>query len=76
MARSTPDAVEIIAAERGRQFDPDITDAFLSPAVQLLVFAAMKPVPLPDALLDCKRQQTPTYTEVPDVAFRWHATTV
>ena len=73
MARSTPDAVEVIAGERGRQFDPDITDAFLSPAVQVLVCAAMKPVPLADALADCKRQRTPVHTEVPDVAFRWHA---
>ena len=76
LARSTPDAVEVIFAERGRQFDPDITDAFLSPAVQLLVCAAMKPLPLPEAIVACKRQQTPTYTEVPDVAFRWHAATV
>ena len=59
MARSTPDAVEVIAAERGRQFDPDITDAFLSPTVQLLVCAAMEPSPLPDAIVACKRQQTP-----------------
>ena len=71
-ARSTTDAVEVIAAERGRQFDPDITDAFLSPTVQLLVCAAMQPSPLPDAIVACKRQQTPVYTEVPDVAFRWH----
>jgi len=76
LARSTPDAVEVIAAERGRQFDPDITDAFLSPAVQLLVCAAMQPAPLPEAIVACKRQQTPTYTDVPDVAFRWHAATV
>jgi HD-GYP domain-containing protein (c-di-GMP phosphodiesterase class II) len=75
-ARSTPDAVEVIFAERGRQFDPDITDAFLSPAVQRLVCAAMKPVPLADSLVDCKRQRTPVHTEVPDVAFRWHAATV
>jgi len=76
MARSAPHAVEVIAAERGRQFDPDITDAFLSPAVQLLVHAAMQPSPLPEAIVACKRQQTPTYTEVPDVAFRWHTVTV
>jgi putative two-component system response regulator len=76
LARSTPDAVEVIAAERGRQFDPAITDAFLSPAVQRLVCAAMKPVPLADSLVDCKRQRTPVHTEVPDVAFRWHAATV
>jgi putative two-component system response regulator len=72
MARSTPDAVEVIWTERGRQFDPDITDTFLSPAVQLRVCAAMQPLPPADVVADCKRQQTPLPTEVPDVAFRWH----
>ena len=72
LARSTPDAVDVIAAERGRQFDPEITDAFLSPAVQLRVHAAMQPMPLPDAIVICKRKEAPVYTEVPDVAFRWH----
>jgi putative two-component system response regulator len=75
-ARSTPDAVKVIAAERGRQFDPDIADAFLSPAVQLLVCAAMQPMPLPDAILACKRQETTVHTEVPDIAFRWHVASV
>jgi len=72
MARSTPDAVEVIAAERGRQFDPELTDVFLSPAVQVAVRAAMQPLPLPDAVLACKRGQTPVRADVPDVAFRWH----
>ena len=76
MARSAPDAIDVIAAERGRQFDPDITDAFLSPAVQLLVRAAMQPSAVRDAIVACKRQGTPAYTEVPDVAFRWHVATV
>jgi putative two-component system response regulator len=72
MARSTPDAVAVIAAERGRQFDPELVDVFLSPAVQLLVCAAMQPLPHADALLACKRRQTPVHVGVPDVAFRWH----
>jgi HD-GYP domain-containing protein (c-di-GMP phosphodiesterase class II) len=71
-ARSTPDAVEVIAAERGRQFDPDLVDTFLSPAVQHLVCAAMHPLPLSDGRPERKRQQTPMRTDVPDVAFRWH----
>jgi putative two-component system response regulator len=75
-ARSTPAALEVIAAERGRQFDPDLTDVFLSPAVQLLVCAAMQPLPLPDVSFASKRQQTPVHTEVPDVAFRWHVAAV
>jgi putative two-component system response regulator len=71
-ARSTPHAVQVIATERGRQFDPDITDVFLSSDVQLSICAAMRPLPLADALVACKRQQSPPQTEVPDVAFRWH----
>jgi HD-GYP domain-containing protein (c-di-GMP phosphodiesterase class II) len=71
-ARGTPDAVEVISGERGRQFDPDIADAFLSPAVQLRVYAAMQPLPSADGIGACKRQQTPVNTDVPDVAFRWH----
>ena len=73
MARSTPDAVQVIAAERGGQFDPDIADVFLSSDVQLRVCAAMRPLPLPEAMRACKRQQSPVYSEAPDVAFRWHA---
>jgi putative two-component system response regulator len=75
MARSTPDAVEVIVTERGRQFDPEITDVFLSPAVQLRVCAAMQPLPQADAIAECKRQQAPAHTEAPDVAFRWHVAT-
>jgi HD-GYP domain-containing protein (c-di-GMP phosphodiesterase class II) len=72
MARSTPDAVDVIAAERGRQFDPELADVFLSPAVQHLVHAAMQPSLLPEPTLVSKRQQTPAQADVPDVAFRWH----
>jgi len=72
MARSTPDAVDVIAAERGRQFDPDLADVFLSPAVQHLVHAAMQPSLLPELALVSKRQQAPIQADVPDVAFRWH----
>jgi putative nucleotidyltransferase with HDIG domain len=72
MARSTPDAVEVIAAERGRQFDPELTDVFLSPAVQQRVHLALQPSLLPELMLASKRQQTPTQADVPDVAFRWH----
>ena len=72
MARSTPDAVDVIAAERGRQFDPELADVFLSPAVQHLVHAAMQPSLLPEPTLVSKRQQAPAQADVPDVAFRWH----
>ena len=74
-ARSTPDAVEVIAAERARQFDSELADVFLSPAVQVLVGAAMSP-PLPQAVLPYNRKparaDVPDVPDVPDVAFRWH----
>jgi HD-GYP domain-containing protein (c-di-GMP phosphodiesterase class II) len=72
VARSAPDAVAVVAAERGQQFDPDLADVFLSPAVQRLVGAAMQPLPLPEPILASERRQTLMHTDVPDVAFRWH----
>jgi len=72
LARSIPDAVEVIAAERGRQFDPELVDVFLSPAVQTSVHVAMQSRSLPDAILACKRKPASVRADVPDVAFRWH----
>jgi putative nucleotidyltransferase with HDIG domain len=69
--RSTPDAVGVIAAERGRQFDPELTDLFLSPAVQAHVDVAMRQPTLPPARLGSKRKHEPARALVPDVAFRW-----
>lgn len=69
-ARGAPAAVEVIAAERGRQFDPELTDLFLSPAVQSRVHAALAPATTatPPAT---KRMLAPASADVPDVAFRW-----
>ena len=69
-ARSAPDAVEVIAAERGRQFDPELTDLFLSPVVQARVHTAMSP-PVARIAFPGKRRPAPTRAHVPDVAFRW-----
>jgi HD-GYP domain-containing protein (c-di-GMP phosphodiesterase class II) len=69
-ARSAPDAVEVIAAERGRQFDPELTDLFLSPAVQARVQAALSPRLDHDAFPG-KRRSIPARADVKDVAFRW-----
>ena len=71
-ARSAPDAVEVITAERGRQFDPELTDLFLSPAVQARVHAALTP-PIASTTLPGKRKPAPARANVPDVAFRWRA---
>ncbi|HEU4720364.1 MAG TPA: HD domain-containing phosphohydrolase [Gemmatimonadaceae bacterium] len=72
-ARSAPAAVEVIAAERGRQFDPELTDLFLSPAVQARVHAAMRPALPARTIVACKRKPSPARAAVPDVAFRWRA---
>jgi putative two-component system response regulator len=69
-ARSTPAAVEVIAAERGRQFDPELTDLFLSSAVQSRVHAALTPAAA-GTVPGTKRKQAPASADVPDVAFRW-----
>ena len=72
-ARSAPAAVEVIAAERGRQFDPELTDLFLSPGVQARVHAALRQPTPGEAAPASKRKSTPACAEVPDVAFRWRA---
>jgi putative two-component system response regulator len=69
--RTAPDAVRVIAAERGRQFDPELTDLFLSPAVQARVSDVMRSSPLSTPVGTSKRRTTPTHGVVPDVAFRW-----
>ena len=71
-ARSALDAVEVIAAERGRQFDPALTDLFLSSVVQARVHDAMHAPSSPArAALACKRKPAPARASVPDIAFRW-----
>jgi putative two-component system response regulator len=73
-ARSEPDALRVMADERGRQFDPELTDLFLMPAVQTRVRSAMQQRAQPDPMLASKRKQVPTQAKVPDVAFRWRVT--
>ncbi|MDQ6636044.1 MAG: HD domain-containing protein [Gemmatimonadota bacterium] len=73
-------ADEIIAAGRGTQFDPDLTDLFLSPPVQeeiaaaQLVQAARPGVkPRGGARSDPRKQAGPR-RDTPEIAFRWRAT--
>ena len=75
-ARSAPAAVEVIAAERGRQFDPELTDLFLSADVQASVHDAMRLSPPDRGLRTCKRNPAAGLGAVPDVAFRWRAAAV
>jgi putative two-component system response regulator len=72
-ARSTPAAVDVIAAERGRQFDPELTDLFLSAAVQERIDDAMRSPTPARTHLTSKRKLTPARASVPDVAFRWRS---
>ena len=75
-ARSAPDAVEVIAGERGRQFDPELTDLFLSATVQARVHEAMcRSLPIQDPGTS-KRRPEGAGGAVPDVAFRWRAAVV
>jgi HD-GYP domain-containing protein (c-di-GMP phosphodiesterase class II) len=70
-ARSAPDAVQVIAAERGRQFDPELTDLFLSAAVQARVHESMRSSLPAEAAHPSKRKSAGAGGDVPDVAFRW-----
>ena len=71
--RSAADAVRVISAERSKQFDPELTDLFLSPGVQARVSDIMRLPPLALPVAHSKRKRTPVRAVVPDVAFRWRA---
>ena len=74
--RTATEAFELIGAGRGAQFDPDLTDLFLSPPVVDEVLGAMREAhqaatlhegPQPD---DRRHGAT---EPVPDVTFRWRS---
>lgn len=79
-ALSVGRAKELIAAGRATQFDPDLTDLFLSPPVQE-EFAAAQRVhrarprarPRGGDRADPRRQAGPR-AQTPEIAFRWCAT--
>jgi HD-GYP domain-containing protein (c-di-GMP phosphodiesterase class II) len=80
VALSVARAQEIIGAGRGTQFDPDLTDLFLSPPVQEEIAAAQlarharpRPRPRGGARSDPRRQAGPR-AETPEITFRWCAT--
>lgn len=73
-------ADQLIAAGRGTQFDPDLTDLFLSPPVQEEIAAAQaahaaRPGVRPrgGARSDPRKQAGPR-RDTPEIAFRWRAT--
>ena len=71
--RNASDALRVIEAERARQFDPALTDLFLSSPVQSRVEVVMRQHPLASPLGNTKRKRAPAHAGVPDVAFRWRA---
>lgn len=80
VALSVGRAEELIAAGRGTQFDPDLTDLFLSPPVQEEIAAALlarnarpRARPRGGARSDPRRQVGPR-ADTPEIAFRWCAT--
>jgi HD-GYP domain-containing protein (c-di-GMP phosphodiesterase class II) len=73
-------ADELIASGRGTQFDPDLTDLFLSPPVQEEIAAALAAQatrigvrPRGGARSDPRKQAGPR-RNTPEIAFRWRAT--
>jgi HD-GYP domain-containing protein (c-di-GMP phosphodiesterase class II) len=72
-------AYDFIAAGRGTQFDPDLTDLFLSPPVRAEIKEAQraqraKPKPPPsDGTRSDPRRQAGHRRDMPEIAFRWRA---
>jgi HD-GYP domain-containing protein (c-di-GMP phosphodiesterase class II) len=73
-------AEDFIAAGRGTQFDPDLTDLFLSPPVQEEIAAAQRAQaarpgvrPRGGARSDPRKQAGPR-RDTPEINFRWRAT--
>jgi HD-GYP domain-containing protein (c-di-GMP phosphodiesterase class II) len=78
-AYSVARAEDMIAAGRGTQFDPDLTDLFLSPPVQEEIAAAYRAKDARPraqkrggARSDPRRQAGPR-ADTPEIAFRWCA---
>jgi HD-GYP domain-containing protein (c-di-GMP phosphodiesterase class II) len=70
-ARSLSEATRVIADGRGTQFDPDLVDVFLSPAVLADIEKAMRRAH-PPKKTGANRRRGELQT-APDVSFRWRA---
>ena len=68
-ARSFSDAVKAIAEGRGTQFDPDLVDLFLTPAVLTKIERAMRQANGPQKKRGNRRRGESQ--PVPDFTFRW-----
>ncbi len=68
-ARSLREAVEVISAGRGTQFDPELTDLFLSTPVIEHIDRAMREAHAPRKKSANRRH--PGTQSAPDITFRW-----
>ncbi|MGH7718596.1 MAG: HD-GYP domain-containing protein [Gemmatimonadaceae bacterium] len=68
--RSPREALDVIAAGRGTQFDPDLVGLFLSPGVQRQVDRARRTAHTPQGA-GPERRRRGTEGTAPDVIFRW-----
>ncbi|MEO5579763.1 MAG: HD domain-containing phosphohydrolase, partial [Gemmatimonadaceae bacterium] len=69
-ARSLKAAKSVITEGRGTQFDPDLTDLFLSPLVIESIDTSMRSLHSPSRKQPKRRQKGGT-TPTPDLTFRW-----
>jgi HD-GYP domain-containing protein (c-di-GMP phosphodiesterase class II) len=69
VGRSYTDGITVIADGRGTQFDPDLTDLFLSPPVQEQVKAILRDAHAPGRKK--KRRRLGGDQSAPDLIFRW-----
>jgi putative nucleotidyltransferase with HDIG domain len=69
--RSVQSANEVIAAGRGTQFDPELTDVFLLPPVVVVVAALTREFYRPRRSPYRDRRGGEQEQAVPDVTFRW-----
>lgn len=70
-AKSLGQASKAIAEGRGTQFDPDLTDLFLSPPVIESIDKSMRSAHSPRRKQDKRRQANRGATAAPDLMFRW-----
>jgi HD-GYP domain-containing protein (c-di-GMP phosphodiesterase class II) len=68
--RSLKEATKAIAEGRGTQFDPELTDLFLSPLVIADIARAMREAHAPRRKKKGNRR-TQAYHPAPDIEFRW-----
>ncbi len=73
--RTIAQAMGIIAEGRASQFDPDLTDLFLSPPLLDEIVAAMRASQQPVRVVRDDRRHGGQSESAPDLTFRWRATT-